>query len=429
MARSINNPKTDTRTARLNLQPRREPYWSRISMHLHLGYRRLPSGSGSWIARFKTSTGRQFHAIGSADDYMESNGQTVLTFDQAQEKAREWHRELGKPQAAPAEPLTVSQAIDRYLTHIEAEGRKSVPDLRQRAALWIMPAIGKVLVSELKREQVEALRKKIADSEPRRKGMTRDPRARKATANRVLAILKAALTWAVEDRQMAPGCSTDAWSGVKPYRAVEEPRQDYLTPDQQVRLLNAIDDPDFRDLVAAGLATGCRFGELARMLVRDFDPTGAGSVLVREAKSGKPRRVVLAPEGKRFFIGLTAGRPPQERMFLRTAWESRRRKGLEPVRREWRDSETHRPIHAACEAAKLPKMGFHQLRHSYASALVAAGMPLALVASLTGHSDTRILERHYAHLAPDDVSRALEAMAPTLGLPERNVQPLDIKQA
>jgi integrase len=99
------------------------------------------------------------------------------------------------------------------------------------------------------------------------------------------------------------------------------------------------------------------------------------------------------------------------------------------VRREWKQSEQQRPMMEACKAAGLPVMGFHQLRHSYASALVAAGMPLALVAKLTGHADTRMLERYYAHLAPSDLSRVLAAMAPSLDLGGGNTAGLTIKQS
>ena len=63
-------------------------------------------------------------------------------------------------------------------------------------------------------------------------------------------------------------------------------------------------------------------------------------------------------------------------------------------------------------------MGFHQLRHSYASALVSAGMPLAYVAQLTGHADTRMLEKHYAHLTPDFTANAIRNAGPDLGFAE-----------
>ena len=53
------------------------------------------------------------------------------------------------------------------------------------------------------------------------------------------------------------------------------------------RLLNA-SDPDFRLLVRAGLETGCRYSELARLEVHDFN-SDAGTVHIRKSKTGKER--------------------------------------------------------------------------------------------------------------------------------------------
>ncbi|MBK8792863.1 MAG: tyrosine-type recombinase/integrase [Holophaga sp.] len=160
------------------------------------------------------------------------------------------------------------------------------------------------------------------------------------------------------------------------------------------------------------------------MKVEDFDETGDGSILVRVAKAGKARRVLLTKEGRAFFQSITAGLSGNELIFRRDAAE-RRTRGGDPL--AWGKNDQQRIMKDACKAAGLPEMGFHQLRHSYASALVAAGMPLALVAKLTGHADTRMLERHYAHLASSDLSRALEAMAPSLNLPIGNMAALSIK--
>jgi integrase len=71
---------------------------------------------------------------------------------------------------------------------------------------------------------------------------------------------------------------------------------------------------------------------------------------------------------------------------------------------------------AACKGAKVEPLGFHQLRHSYASALVNAGMALAFVAAQLGHSDTRMVEKHYGHLAPSALKDAIRKLAPKLGI-------------
>jgi len=69
-----------------------------------------------------------------------------------------------------------------------------------------------------------------------------------------------------------------------------------------------------------------------------------------------------------------------------------------------------------CVAARIrPPIGFHALRHTYASLLVQHGTPLAIVAAALGHSDTRMVDRHYAHLAPSHVAEAIRANLPTIG--------------
>jgi integrase len=54
--------------------------------------------------------------------------------------------------------------------------------------------------------------------------------------------------------------------------------------------------PGFRPLVRAALETGCRYNELTRLEVHDLNP-GTGTIAIRKSKSGKPRHVILTPEG------------------------------------------------------------------------------------------------------------------------------------
>ena len=63
-----------------------------------------------------------------------------------------------------------------------------------------------------------------------------------------------------------------------------------------------------------------------------------------------------------------------------------------------RDIVKH-PFDRVTRAAGLHRIRIHDTRHSFASQLVMAGVPLKAVAELLGHSETRITER-YAHLAP-----------------------------
>ena len=94
--------------------------------------------------------------------------------------------------------------------------------------------------------------------------------------------------------------------------------------------------------------------------------------------------------------------------------------------RRWHKSEQARFMRDACKIAKIkPDVGFHQLRHTWASHAVMNGTPLLVVAANLGHADTRMVERHYAHLTSTFVDEAIRAGAPRFGaVAASNVMPL-----
>ena len=194
------------------------------------------------------------------------------------------------------------------------------------------------------------------------------------------------------------------WQAAKAFREVNAARLRYLTDEEARRLVNACPG-DFRALVTAALMTGCRYGELCGLVREDFDPS-AGTLRIRESKSGKPRHVVLTDEGRALFGRLVAGREPGSVVLIRADG------------RPWRRSEQQRPLQAACAAARIAPINFHGLRHTYASRLAMKGAPLAVIAAQLGHSDTRMVEKHYGHLAPNYVADTVRSAFGTLGLVE-----------
>jgi integrase len=171
-------------------------------------------------------------------------------------------------------------------------------------------------------------------------------------------------------------------------------------------------DPDLRRLVQAALATGCRYGELGRLQVHDFN-ADARTVQVRQSKSGKPRHVVLADEGTVLFRQWCAGQPGSALLLTR---------GDEP----WRKSNQDGSLRMACQRAKIdPPASFHVLRHTYASLAIMSGAPLIVVAKNLGHRDTRMVELHYGHLAQSYVADAIRAHAPKFGFkPDKKIAAL-----
>jgi integrase len=215
-----------------------------------------------------------------------------------------------------------------------------------------------------------------------------------------LTVLKAALNHAWKSGHVA---SDDVWRRVKPFKSVETARVRYLSEDECVRLVNA-SEPSLRDLVRGALLTGCRYSELAALHTADFNAT-AGIVTVRTSKAGKPRHVVLTDEGQGLFAALTAGRLGDAPIFTHDDGTV------------WGKSHQIRPMAEACKRAKIkPAISFHVLRHTHGSALAMRGVPMAVIAEQLGHADTRMTEKHYAHLAPSYVANTIRAHFPTLGI-------------
>jgi integrase len=319
-------------------------------------------------------------------------------------------------------PYTVADALADYRTDYQRRSGKATDRLDASAGAWIGPELGTVSLDRLTKGRIVGWHQKIAETPPRlrtRPGLAQKHREadtspeairrRRSTANRVLTILKAVLNHAHREGR----CTSDeAWRTVRGFREADAAKLRYLSDDEARRLTNAC-PADFRALVTAALLTGCRYGELTAMTVDDFNPD-AGTVQVRTSKSGKPRHVVLTQEGRDFVVRLAVGKSGSARLFLRTNGKP------------WAKSEQQRPLAAACAAARIePVVNFHGLRHTYASRLAMRSVPLAVIAAQLGHSDTRMVERHYGHLSPSYVADTVRAAFGSLGLVEpTNVTPL-----
>jgi integrase len=227
-------------------------------------------------------------------------------------------------------------------------------------------------------------------------------RARCATANRVLTVLKAVLNHAVEAGRVD---DDRAWRRVKPFEKVNEPRVRFLDLGERDLFLAATGGA-FRRLAAGALATGCRYGELTRLRARDVDPAAA-TVFVAESKGGKARSVALSPDGAALFRRLVAGLGPDERVFVKDGGDA------------WRKNDQTRPMADACAAAGIaPPASFHILRHTYASLLWIFGTRLEVIAELLGHADIRITRRHYAHIPRRVIAESVRQNMPPLRIPQ-----------
>jgi len=416
MARTVRDKKLETRTARRGLKAQREPHWKSIDMGFHLGYRRHKDGGGTWIARARLEDKKyQFSQLGKADDIQDPDDVAIFSFSQAQEKARAWY-ELAKRQelGIGSAKMTVNNALDDYLEYLHSHG-KSAERAKYSIDAYIRPTFGKTLVSKLHSQQISNWHKKLTKEKPRQRSKKGEislktkseteadyQRKRKSSANRILTILKAALNRAYAEGKVA---SDDAWRRVKPFRNVENAKIRFLSIAESGRLVNAC-DLDFRKLVKAGLFTGCRYGELINLRVHDFNQD-SGTLFIAKSKSGKPRHITLEAQGHRFLAKQIIGKSSDELMFTREDGE------------QWKKSHQTRRMKNACSRAQIsPPASFHILRHTHASQLVQRGTPLPVIAAQLGHADTRICEKHYAHLTPGYIADTIRANFPDFGIPE-----------
>jgi integrase len=410
MARRVRDRAIETREARRKLKASGKPYWRAIGKGLHVGYRKGKT-SGVWVVRrYLGDRAYSMDTIAEADDVLDADGKDVLDFWQAQDAARQLRQ---RPSLGV---YTVKDAIRDYLDRLE--GRPSWHDTKTRLEAFAIPAFGDKRVSELEPDEIRNWHRAIAKTPARartKRGAEQayrstdfdDPetqRKRQASANRCLGLLKAALNLAWREKKVE---SNDAWQRVELYRGVDIPRARYLSVAEAQRLINAAQG-DFRTLVEAALQTGARYQELARLRVADFN-ADAGTLHIRKTKTNKDRHIVLSEEGREFFAQLAAGRATTALM----------------LGREWKQSQQAPLMLGACKQAKIdPPLNFHAVRHTWASLSVMGGMPLMVVAKNLGHADTRMVEKHYGHLAPSYVAEAVRKHAPRFGKSPSNVRAL-----
>jgi integrase len=353
------------------------------------------------------------------DDALDPDGALAVSYADAQAKAREWFATVTRP-ATPTGPYTVRHAVADYLDWFRATGRKSIKETEASINAFILPQLGDEDVLSLTPARLRKWHAEIAAAPPRLRTKPGDQqkvrdtngdpeaqRRRRATANRILTVLKAALNHGWREGKVA---SDDAWRRVVPFREADAARVRYLDRDECRRLVNASPEP-LRTIVRGALLNGARYSELARMRVADFH-RDSGTVLVRTSKAGKVRHIELTAEGLEFFGEIAAGRAGAEFLFHRDGVA-------------WGKSHQQRPLVEACRGAQInPAASFHTLRHTYASLMVMDAVPLMVVARNLGHADTRMVEKHYGHLATSYIRDAIRAARP-LGISEpANVVPL-----
>jgi integrase len=218
---------------------------------------------------------------------------------------------------------------------------------------------------------------------------------------------------------------------------VPKPTARPITPldvDQARTFLAAADAHRLGSLFSVALACGLRLGEATGLRWEDINLTSGevrirqqlqrvGKQLVLQAlKTEKSRRTLMLPQVLLDRVRSHRTRQLEERLKTGAAWVDtglvfttlarqpgyRSGAGLHP-------RNVLRTFHRLLAKAALPRVRFHDLRHSAASLLIAEGVPLVEVSLLLGHSELRTTSDLYGHLQQQTASRAALRMNAMFG--------------
>lgn len=408
MARRIQAAKFDTRSARLRLTARAEPYWTKIGRGLALGYRRTRTAVGTWTARRYDPTAEKpftYRPLGPADDIDEANGETILSFFQAQDQARAWATARPERSAPIPGMITVGEACDSYCDYLDVE-RKSGADTRRRLKRTVKTALRARRVAELTKTEVEKWRNGLVRRNP---DDPEDERRSKDNANREFGMLKAALNRAFADE--ANGLVSDAaWRRVKAFRGVGRAREEHLDVQQSRRLINSCEGA-LRNFVTAALLTGMRPpSELALLRCKHFR-ADLRILSLPDGKTG-PRDITLTTEAVRFVETIAAGLHPDDLLLPKDDGKA------------WGKYDHTEPMREAVKRAKLPAgVTAYTLRHTYASQNLLNGMNMQLLAENMGTS-VLMIERSYGKFIAASRRKLIQETGFKLGLKPSKVVPI-----
>ena len=389
------------------LEFRDAPYFYSLLVGRHIGIHRPDDRTCNWTARILTEDKRYIQrCLGPALNL----GRGQVDYQLALQRAIEWFdspgikniahqtRPVGRTSAINICPIgeiyTVGHALKDY-TEWTKIARSPGGHYNNMILInyHLVPNFSQIPLEDFKASNLKALAQQVLDTPPRFGFMARilipqqdlsvdEIRRRKRTFNSLVSIMRMAFEHAWENGSID---SERPWRCLKRIPVAHSPRTIFLTRPECRRLIAAC-TPELKNLVLAGLYTGCRVGELGALRVEDVAREGFG-IRVGAFKRGPARFVFLPDEGMAFFLSLCDGKSPRD-YLLRS-----------DMGKIWRKQHTALFRRAVSLAGLPSNFVFHGLRHTYASDLVAAGVTLDIVAKQLGHANTVTVSNTYGHLA------------------------------
>lgn len=308
--------------------------------------------------------------------------------------------------ARRAEP-TVSELSTRYLDeHAKPKKRaSSVAGDKFLIDRHIKPEIGNLKVSAVAFTDVDRLHRKLSAGTP-------------TQANRVLALLSKMFSLSIRWQYRAD----NPVKGIE--RNQETKRTRYLTGDELQRLIKALNEYPYAQKVRASAKEKAETGQTWKILHRDKpmrQRQQACNVVRLLLLTGARKGEVLSARWDQFDFtkktwtkpGATTKQKTDHAVPLSApalallskieqtgpyVFPGRDDKPLGEIKHAWASLQ---------KLADLPDVRLHDLRHTYASQLVSAGLSLPIIGALLGHTQAQTTQR-YAHLMDDPLREATE---------------------
>jgi len=329
--------------------------------------------------------------------------------------------------------------LDAWIVTVAADlAPSTLASYKMHVRVYLKPRLGDVRLCDLTRKRAKTAYAQLCKTERQRGGGT----LARSTVDRIWATLRSALSEAVDDEVLVVNAAATRRKrhGRKPkgQGRAETPKLNVWTGDQVATFLDAVRDDRLAALWRLAAMTGMRRAELTGLRARDVDwKTGvlevrhtltavhvetaegkkkpkrgqAVQVVDGEPKSGKSRPVDLDAET---LATLKGHKATLAREKLASPLPSFNRAGLLFVMED--GTKLHpdylsRRFRKLADGTDLPRIRLHDLRHTHASLLLAAGVPVHVVSQRLGHADPGFTMRVYGHLLPRQQRDAAELVA------------------
>ena len=234
-----------------------------------------------------------------------------------------------------------------------------------------------------------------------------------AVRNQAIGFLR--MEWRVLMEDGAAGIAANPWDGIRRRHETHTRRRE-LTIAELVRV-RALLEGEMLLMFEFGIYTGQRMGDIATLDWGSVDLERRRISLMPRKTARKTRRVVVVPIHAELFAALSAIPQGARRGYVMPGMAARYLRGHGGLlSRDWctvfeRAGIETRTQGGGGRARSL--VSFHALRHTFVSAAANAGVPLAVVQGIVGHSTVGMTE-HYYHESEAALECAVAAL-PSIG--------------